>query len=364
MIKQLKQFTVNLMAGANVATVLLMVLVGYSDRISPAEHPLLSSIGMTFPAFLLANLLFLFFWLIFKWRKAWIPVVGYLLAYVPISIYIPLNKPGDTEEASLKLVSWNVCCYGGGRTDTDYFEDICGYLKEQKADIVCLQEDVDSWRGYFFREYAKVYPYNDTTVFCKNSQTMNGLGIHSRYPILKKERIEYESVGNGSVAYYLKVGADTLLVINNHLEGTHLTKADRLRYTDMLRGNMNRDTARAESRFLLGKLGVSSAKRAPQAEAVHRYVADHSRYPIILCGDFNDTPISYSRHTIAEGLTDCFSKSGNGLGLSYNQKGFYFRIDHIFCSSHYEPLSCQVDSKIDYSDHYPVVCWLKKRNNP
>ena len=76
MIKQLKNFTVQMLAGANIATVIVMCLVGYSDRVNPADHPLLSTVGMTFPFFLLFNLLFLLFWLFFKWRMAWIPVAG------------------------------------------------------------------------------------------------------------------------------------------------------------------------------------------------------------------------------------------------------------------------------------------------
>lgn len=361
MIKQLKGFVVNLVAGANVATIVLMLATGYSDHVSPASHPHVSPFGMTFPIFLLANLLFLFFWLLFKWRRAWIPVVGFLLAYVPISIYMPLNRPGDTAEATLKLVSWNVCTYGGNFKYDNGFERTLDYLREQDADIVCLQEDVDTWRRYVFQKYAEIYPYNDTTVLCNTAASMNGVGIHSRFPILRKERIVYESLVNGSVAYYLKVGDDTLLVINNHLEGTHLSLYDRNRYKDMLKGNMERDTARAESAHLADKLGRSAAKRALQAEAVHQYVLSHSQYPVIVCGDFNDNPISYSRRTIAEGLTDCFVTVGNGFGLSYNQKGFNFRIDHVLVSDDFEPLKCIVDSKIDCSDHYPVLCWLKKQ---
>jgi len=362
MISQLKKFTVNLMAGANIATVLLMLFVGYSDHISPADYPLLSLSGMTFPFFLLANLLFLFFWLLFKWRKVWIPVAGFILAYIPISIYIPLNRQGDISETTLKVVSWNICAYGGNFKYENGFGTVLDYLRQQDADIVCLQEDVDTWRRYVMDEYRKNgYEYNDTTVFCHTSSSFNGVGIHSRYPILRKERIDYESEYNGSVAYFLKVGADTLLVINNHLEATHLQKTDRNRYADMLKGNMERDTAMAESVLLAGKLGLAAMQRARQAEAVRDYIAAHRRYPVIVCGDFNDNPISYSRRTIAEGLTDCFVKSGNGIGLSYNQKGFFFRIDHILCSSDFEPLRCEVDSKIDCSDHYPVVCWLKKQ---
>jgi endonuclease/exonuclease/phosphatase (EEP) superfamily protein YafD len=83
-----------------------------------------------------------------------------------------------------------------------------------------------------------------------------------------------------------------------------------------------------------------------------------------VCGDFNDTPISYARRTIAQGLTDCFQTTGRGLGLSYNQKGFYFRIDHVLCSPDLQPFNCQVDDEMDASDHYPVVCYLKMRENP
>lgn len=362
MIKQLKQITVNLMAGANVAIVLLMLATGYSDHISPVSHPLLSSFGMTFPFFLLANLLFLFFWVLFKWRRMWIPVVGYILAYVPISIYIPLNRPGDTEGTTLKVVSWNVCMYGGMGIYEDGMPVVIDYLKQQDADIVCLQEDVDSWRHDAFKKFEKAsYLYNDTILFSYSDISMNGVGIHSRYPILRKERIYYESYANGSAAFYLKVGSDTLLVINNHLEGTHLSEEDRSRYKAMLKGDMERDTVRAESAYLIDKLGQSAVKRAKQAETVHQYIVSHSQYPVIVCGDFNDNPISYSRRTIANGLTDCFVAKGNGLGLSYNQKGFNFRIDHIMCSDDYEPLRCIVDTEIDCSDHYPVLCWLKKQ---
>jgi len=364
MISRLKTFTVNLVAGANVAFVLLMVAVGYSDRLSPVGHPILSSLGMTFPVFLVINLLFLFFWLTFKWRKAWIPLVGYMLVYSPLTTYMPLNPEQELPDSTLKIISYNVCTYGGNYKYEEGFDTVYNYLRRQNADIVCLQEDVDSWRRYVMQRYAKIYPYNDTTIFVQRRTSMNGVGIHSRYPILRKERIGYESEANGSVAYFLKVGRDTLLVINNHLEGTHLSDKDRRRYKEMLRGGMERDTVKAETRFLLEKLGKYAAKRAPQAEAVHQYIEAHRQYPMIVCGDFNDNPISYSRHTIAQGLTDCYAKSGWGIGLSYNQKAFFFRIDHIFCSEDLQPFNCLVDNEMDASDHYPVITWLKKRDNP
>ena len=364
MIQQLKKFTVNMVAGANVATVAVMLMTGFADHLSPVDHPLLCCAGMAFPLFLLLNLTFLLFWLTFKWHMAWIPITGFLLAYVPISIYMPVNPPKDVPDGAIKLISYNVCSYGGNYKYAQGFEAVYDYLCQQRADIVCLQEDVDSWRRYVMDRYQKIYPYNDTTVFSSNKTSMNGVGIHTRFPILRKERIHYESRANGSVAYFLLVDGDTVIVINNHLESTHLTREDRTRYADMLKGELERDTVRAESMLLLEKIGSAAAIRAPQADALHRYVEQHRQYPIIVCGDFNDTPISYARRVVAQGLTDCFVKAGRGLGLSYNQKGFFFRIDHVLCSADFEPVDCKVDGKIDFSDHNPVLCWLKMCDNP
>ena len=366
MIKQLKTFTINIFAGANVAIVLLMLLAGYSDRINPVSFPLLSNMGMIFPLFLLVNLAFIFFWLTFKWRKVWIPIVGYLLAFPPIALYMPMHSAQDVPEGAIKFLSYNVCSYTGidHYKDNQGFDTIYNFLAKQDADIVCLQEDVDTWRRYVFYRYQKIYPYNDTIFFITESNHMNGMGIHSRFPIIRRERIPYESRANGSVAWYLQVDNDTVLVVNNHLETTHLSSEERLLYEEMLKGKVKRDTVKEESKALLAKLGRSNAIRATGAEAVHRYIEQHRQYPIIVCGDFNDNPISYSHHIIAKGLTDCFENTGRGLGLSYNRKGFFFRIDHILCSDHFMPYNCCVDDEIDASDHFPIYCWLKFVHKP
>jgi len=348
-----------MIAGANMATVILMLLVGYSDRLNPVEHPLLSITGMAFPIFMVANLLFLVFWIIFKWRMIWIPVTGFLLAYVPISIYMPIHPSQDIPEGAIKVISYNVCAYGGNFKYENGFEVVLDYLNKEKPDIVCVQEDVDTWRRYVMKEYAKTFAYNDTAVIANTALSFNALGIHTRFPIVKRERIAYPSLANGSVAWWLKVGEDTVVVINNHFESCHLNNNDRQQYRQILHGEMEKDSARAESKQLLIKLAEANEKRAPQIEAVCRYAEEHNQYAVLICGDFNDNPISWSRHAMGERFTDCYVTTGNGIGLSYNQKAFSLRIDHIFCSEKLQPFNCKIDSKIDASDHFPAVCWLK-----
>ena len=348
-----------MIAGANMVTAVLMLAVGYSDRLYPADHPLLSTAGMAFPVFLLINLLFLFFWLVFKLRMVWIPVLGYLLAYVPISIYMPLNISRDVPEGALKLISYNVCAYGGNYKYEDGFGPVLDYLLGEKADIVCQQEDVDTWRGNAFKMYEKSFAYNDTLVLVNAPASMNALGIHTRFPIIHRERIDYSSLANGSAAWWLNVDGDTVIVVNNHFESCHLTSEDRQQYRQILYGKVTGDSARAESKLLLVKLAEANAKRSKQIDAVLRYVEEHSQYPVIVCGDFNDNPLSYSRHAMAKVLKDCFAETGKGVGLSYNQKAFSLRIDHVFCSDAFEPYNCKIDARMDASDHNPLVCWLK-----
>ena len=366
MMRQLKQFTLNLLAGVNVGLVVVMLLVGYSDRLHPGIHPWLACMGMAFPFALAVNLLFVPFWVLFSWRRLLIPVVGLALAYVPISIYIPLHFSGQPSDHSLLVVSYNVAGYGGNYKYEQAFDTLSGYVRRVQPDILCTQEDMSSKWLDTQQRYASLFPYNDTTRVSDpiHNPAINCVGIHTRFPILRKEVVPYDSPTNGSVAYYLKVGADTVIVINNHLESTHLSNEDRSRYEEMLKGGMDRDTVRAETSLLVDKLGEAMAIRARQADAVHQWVEQHRDYPIIVCGDFNDTPISYTRHAIADGLTDCFVAVGSGPGLSFNRRGFNFRIDHFMCSSHFTPLKCEIDSKNDISDHYPLLCWLKMNEKP
>ncbi len=360
MIHKIKLFVLNLIAAVNVVAVLLLIAVGYSDHLHPEDYPLLACVGMLFPFVAVANLVFIPIWVFLSWKRLLIPVIGFLLAYPAIRVYLPLHGKSQPADDAICVVSYNVCTYGGNYKYDHAFDTIFTYLKDHQADIVCCQEDYFSKSKKKNRDFSKYYPYNDTVMVAGTSaRGYNYIGIHTRFPILRREVILYHSQTNGSVAHFLQVGADTVIVINNHLESSHLTTDDRNRYQEMIQGDMKRDTAKAETVLLLNKLSKGMVIRSAQADSIHRYVMLHKDYPIILCGDFNDTPISYVRRRMAEGLTDCYVESGHGLGISFSRRGFNFRIDNMMCSSHFKPVSAKVDHDMDASDHYPLLCWLK-----
>lgn len=355
----IKNIVMHVFTGASVATALLLVFVGYSDRINPVSHPVLACVGMTLPFFIIANLVFLVAWVFIKWKRIWIPLIGLLIAYAPIRTYFPMHGSSKVPEGCIKVVSYNVCGYSGNKDfGKNCIDSICDYLKRQKPHIVCLQEDVNTGIPTLER-MADIFPFNDTVHINTSEKYPNVVGIHSRYPIIRKERIPFKSEANGSVAFYLKIGKQEVIVINNHLESFHLNPDDRENYKNILKGEMGSKQMETETRTLIKKVSDAMALRAPQADAVHHFIETHKRYPTIVCGDFNDTPISYVRRTIAKDLIDCYVETGTGAGISYNQKGFSFRIDQMMCSNHFHPFRCEVDDAIKASDHYPIKCWLR-----
>ncbi len=365
MISKIKSFVLNLLVGANVVTIILMLIAGYSDHLSPVDHPYLACAGMVFPIFLVVNLAFVPLWVLLSWRRLLVPVIGLALAYVPIRIYIPLHGHAEIPKDAITIVSYNVCSYGGNFIYENGLDSICSYLSKYHPDILCVQEDRDLKREEVIEKIGAMFAYNDTTVISEKAFAgINVLGFYSRYPILRKEIINYESKTNGSVAYFIKMDTDTVIIINNHLESSHLSTKDRDRYTDMIEGEMGKDTIKSETGQLIRKLTEGMKARAGHVEIIHEYIESHRDYPIIVCGDFNDTPISYARHTMAKGLTDCYVESGRGMGISFNRKGFAFRIDHMMCSSEFTPVACKIDNKMNVSDHYPMICWLKKEEKP
>lgn len=354
MLKKIRNITLQMIAGANVVTVVLMLLIGYSDRLNPVDHPLIANVGLVFPAFLFANFCFLVFFLVFKKKFALVSVAGFIIGYQPIRTYCPFNIQRDVPEGSIKVLSYNVHGFVADNPPDSSSNPILDYIINSDADIVCLQEARLS--DAILEAVKDVYAYSDSVIHPTRADC---LVLFSKYPILSKDHIEYKSKGNLSATFKVNIDGDVVDIINNHFESTGLSLSDRAGFKDIMKGKSGKDTITAESKRLALKLGEAARKRAPQVEAVAQYVKDCDG-SVILCGDFNDSPISYAHHTLDKLLTDCYIASGNGPGISYHHNAFFVRIDNIMCSDDWRPYRCKVDRSNGYSDHYPIYCWLKR----
>lgn len=359
MVKILKRILLQLAAGANIMAALMLFVCGLSSGLNPANHPYVALFGLGFPLLLLLNLAFILFWLIFHVRYIWLPFAGMLFSASYIYDYCPLNFPKDKPEDTIKLLTYNTEFFGQGKKNENGVYVIVDYLVHSDADIICIQE-------------SKIHPPSamktvdkamaDAGYSIRHLQHRESefLLVYSRLPILSLHEIPYESTTNGSIALELLHGEDTVLLVNNHLESYKLTVEDKLKYKEMIK-DPEHNYKEGDSKKLLRKMAVASRLRGPQVDSVLNYIHQAGHEAVIVCGDFNDSPISYSYRRLSSDFTNAFRQSGNGLGVSYNQKGFYFRIDHIFVSDYWQTYGTHVDKTVTWSDHYPMITYLKKR---
>ena len=347
-----------ILLGINAIVALMMFLSAYSPSIDPHAHPVASCMGLFFPIFLLANVLFLIFWLLVYRKFMLFPLLALIGCWGSIRTYFPINGWGeDAPEGAIKILSYNTRAFGEKKPHTkERPNDVLAYLQNSDADVICLQEYIFGGKlkkkdiDYALRDYR----YKHYQVLGKG---LNGLGCYSRYPILSATPILYKGTRNGSVAYRIKVGSDTLLVINNHLESNKILKSDVETYQEMMDAPSKQNLF-VGVRKLLGKVAKATSIRAKQADVLVETLRDLKEKAVVLCGDFNDTPISYTHHVLCDELQDAFVETGNGLGISYNKDRLYVRIDHILLSKNLKVYDCTVDNRIKASDHYPIWCYL------
>ena len=281
--------------------------------------------------------------------------------------YCPVNIPGDTEGSDLKVLSFNINNYNGiTAPDSDYIA-ITRFILDSKADIVCMQES-HNWKRkiqtVIHSMTKKVYPYQMESV----KYGCVYLTLYSKYPIRwakhvpfeKDHRIPKGSTKNASMVYCLDIGDDSLLVFNCHLATQGFKPEDKNELQDFV----ERKTDHINERSYAAKMASSGRVRALEADFISKTLKKHHGASVVLCGDFNSSPTSYAHHAVTKQLNDCYRQAGNGVGFTYSHYGMYVRIDHIFCSDDWKPVSCKIDKKFTVSDHLPIICWLKKRSKP
>lgn len=342
----------------NVLIILAMLITGFGGYANPVSHNYIAVFTLSFPVFLITNLLFSIFWMTFKFKYVLIPLTGFVICFQPIRTYCPMNRNAEPPSDAIKFVSYNICTFREYEYAEGKENPTITFLENCNADIICLQEAIHGERinRLIDKKLSRLYPYQE--FFTKKG---NGVAIMSRYPIISSDSIAYVSNSNLSRAWKLNIDGDTVLVINNHLESNKLSDEDRQKFKNLVKQNVHDKEAKNDTKWLIDKLAAAAKIRAPQADSIAKYINKNKHLSIITCGDFNDSPLSYARRKICENLTDCFIEKGFGPGISYHTGGFYVRIDNIMCSNDWDIYKCEIDNKTTASDHYPICCWIKKR---
>ena len=303
-------------------------------------------------------------WLLaFDRRRLLLLCIVWLLSLPQLLIYFPINRSvqlsDEGSEPTIRVLSYNVCAFGFKPHSAVAPNATLQYIKSSGADIVCIQEAMlnqnpfagvvsKTLRGYLSQDY----PYIRVIRVNRGGST---LAILSKHPITSLQEIPIPSWVNGAIAAKILLYGREVLVINAHLESFHLGRVDGEEYLNLVKqGNAIRlqDALRA-------KLAPTLKAHEEQAEILRQFIQEHSREGrVIVCGDFNDTPLSYVHRRVSEGMEDAFVERGNGLGFTFHTRPFYVRIDHIIYGKAFQAQSCQVDRSAAESDHYPIQAVL------
>lgn len=344
----------------NLFIVALYLLALLSMVLSPEQLFFPAFLGLAFPVLLVGVCFFLLYRLIKRqWRGFFFNMILIIVTWGPITTYMPLHfKEQVVPEDAIKVLSLN--CHGFGflkHTEKEPNPTL-RYLKESKADIICLQEAYTSGKKSPYvsmrhiARYLPEYPH----VILRFAQKDRGtsLMLLSKFPVKDTRLLSLNSRFNGGVVYTLDVKGKEVQLYNLHLESFYLTSADANEYVELAKGGDPiglRDKVKA-------KFTPAFRRRAEQADAIAIDCAQSKTPYVIVCGDFNDTPISYTRSRIASDMVDAYTHSGCGWGISFRFKRFGVRIDHIMHSEQIESYNCRIEQEATISDHKPISCFM------
>ncbi len=324
---------------------LLFSFVLFLSYLSPYIDPQtflwpIAFLGLFYPIILLVNCLFLIYWLIRFKRQFWSILFIILIGYSHLQTLVNIQQAETAKSAKFSVMSFNVRLFNVydwiNEKDTD--KKIFDYINKSNLSIVCLQE-------FYSPNALPPIDYKYSHIGLQNKRTQWRMATYSNYPIINKQTVSIQGESKNNVCIYSDIilEQDTIRVYNVHLASNIFQKGDyQFLETPTIEGAEN----------IFQRLKNSFQRRSEQVKSIKKHIST-SPYPILLCGDFNDTPNSYAYKQLTENLEDAFVKAGTGLGRTYNGKFPSLRIDFILASPELM-VSEFIIEKVNLSDHYPI----------
>ena len=349
----------------NFLTVLLLVFTYIAPYINPLKTWVFAFIGLVYPVILLINLFFIIFWLIAAKRYFLISLIAILIGFNFIGRFIQFGSEDNisSTESTFRVLTYNV----HDLTENNYLKakkdnnKIFDFLINDAPEIACIQEFHSKGKNYYFplvflKEKLNANKYYYQSYFGPGKNIIVGMAIFSKFPIINKGFFKHESNRNFGIFADITSQSDTFRIYNLHLESIMLSHDDLSYMKGIITNSDEVERSGSKTKRILKKFKTAFQKRAIQTNIITKHIKN-SPHPVIVCGDFNDTPVSYTYEQISDGLNDAFIENGNGIGRTYAGVIPAFRIDYILYDDFFNAYNYNV-KKIDISDHYPVSCYF------
>ena len=320
--------------------------------VNPAKFSWLSFLGTAFPWLLLSNLLLFGLWTWHGNRFALYHIGILLFGWQHITGFIGFDFGKDAvPESAITVATHNLGGIYLGKEATETWREkrasaYARFLQENGfPDVLCTQET----SGKFYRLLADKMDYPYTFNLKK------GTVILSRFPIVAGGDVPFENTSNSTLWADIKFGEKKIVrVYNVHLQSNKVTKTTA---KVIEKGDLDEGETWQDIGFVLGRVGSATSLRAEQAQKLREHI-EACKLPVIICGDFNDTPNSYVYSLLSAGFNDTFREKALGLGTTFGGALPLLRIDYILTEKSILTFSCRTVREGDFSDHYPVFAAL------
>lgn len=371
LLKQIFRLKTILIIGSvlSIASLLLSYL---SIFIHPDSFRVLPLFGLGYLIIAAVHLLLFIIWLFVKSRTWILIMLGTLLLGGPLhfrSFSIGWDDTNDKKTKEYKVLSYNVRLFDVYNQDPakalENKKAIFSYLEAANADIYCFQE-------FYSQEDSKEYntipvlskklktPYHHSRLSISDYKKQSfGVAIFSKHEIVSQGEVSFDEVEktfNYCVYADIVSNKDTIRIYNVHLQSIHFQKDD---YALFNEDNPQASNENSQAFKLIRKVLNAYPVRAKQAEKLTKHMQD-SPYPIIVCGDFNDAPMSYTYNQFHRFLEDAFVNTSFGIGRTYAGKVPAGRIDYIFYDESMGSRNFAIQTE-KLSDHYAISCSIFKK---
>lgn len=338
----------------NLFAVAALILSTLAGAIEPSRMVLVSILSYGYFLFLLANVVFVIIWLCLSRWEFLISVAAIVVrfSFVPLFFQVGGTVDAEPEDNTLKVLSFNTHAFKGLDSDTLMRADSGAMLflqliDREQPDVMCLQEFFRPRRMSIVDSLeARGYTYH-YGVHGKNTRSQGIL--FSRCKMLKGYDMDRQS------KFYADIEKNgcTVRVCSVHLDSYQLNDDDLESFENLSHAKTDSSTHQ-----LMKKFAETTRQHEREWEDELKPLVENSPVPLIIAGDFNDTPASFIYQKATELLSDPYVEQGRGFGTTYHGPYPAFRIDYILHSHDLEALSYKrIPSPI--SDHYPIVVTLK-----
>ncbi|MCO6464913.1 MAG: endonuclease/exonuclease/phosphatase family protein [Saprospiraceae bacterium] len=335
----------------NFGVIVATLLAYLAPTIDPEFTWTISFFGLFYPILLVLNILFVLFWLFKKPKYALFSLFCILLGWNQVKGFINFNSPRpETSDETITVMTYNISNALHGydakkKNRAIKKKALVEFLDQFKdVDILCIQEVGD----YAFEILKKTFPKHH--YYRKNK----GAIILSKYPFIKKGEIDFGTITNSCLWADIQLKHDIIRVYSFHLQSNQITK-------DAEKLASDKDLVQKEAWYdikgILRKFKNRHIQRSRQAEKIVAH-AEQTDNKLILAGDMNDSPQSYTYHTLSRLGKDAFRERGVGLGTTFGGVIPLLRIDYIFVDNALQVATFDVIRK-DFSDHYPLISTIE-----